>query len=120
MEKATMAKSKEVIWWTLFAQGGVVSALFIPVLILITGLMIPFEMGGRLATFGPARELLSHFLTRIFLFVVISLSLFHSAHRIRHTIADLGVHGGAMLIATICYGGAIAGTGMAAWLVCTL
>jgi fumarate reductase subunit D len=115
-----MAKSKEVIWWTLFAKGGVVSALFVPVLILITGFIIPFGFGGRLETFGPARSLLTYFLTRALLFVVISLSLFHSAHRIRHTIADLGVHGGAMLVATICYGGAIAGTGLAAWLVCTL
>ena len=50
-------------------------------------------------------------LVRLFLFALISLSLFHWAHRFRFTLYDgLQVKHLNELIATICYGGAIAGT----------
>ena len=32
------------MWWALFSAGGVIAAIFIPVLILIIGLIIPFDL----------------------------------------------------------------------------
>jgi fumarate reductase subunit D len=50
---------------------------------------------------------------KAFLFAVVSLFLWHGAHRIFHTLHDLGIRTG--LVAKIaCYGTALAGTVMAA------
>ena len=115
----------ETICWSLFAAGGVVAALLVPALICITGLLIPFVNAGFIPRLEPVRywtifRLASSFLGRVFLFVVISLPMFHCVHRFRHTLKDLGVHGGQGLIAVLCYGSAIVATGLAGWLVCTL
>lgn len=115
-----MAKSKEVIWWSLFAQGGAVAALFIPVLIAITGYVIPLSGRAALITFGPTKSIVSTLLGRVFFAVVIALPLFHCAHRIRHTLIDLGVHGARMLVATVCYGAAFVGTAVTVWLLATM
>jgi fumarate reductase subunit D len=99
-----MARSSEPLWWGPFSAGMMVGALCVPALIIITaGLPVVRD-------FVTARNLIDHPLTRIFLFVVISLSFFHWAHRFRYIIFDLGVHGGRTAIAVLCYGGAIVGT----------
>src|SRR5205814_2164673 len=83
----SMARSNEPLWWGPFSAGMMVGALFVPVLIVITGLLIP------LGVINPEhlRNLINHPLTRILLFVVISLSLFHLAHRFRFILFDHGV-----------------------------
>ena len=50
-----------------------------------------------------------HWIGKALLLAVISLFLFHAAHRIYHGLHDLGVHAGtgAMILA---YGGALLGT----------
>ena len=77
-----------------------------PALIVITGILLP------LGVFAPEafRALVGHPLTRVFLVVVISLSLFAWAHRFRYLLFDLGVKGGKTAVATLCYGSAIIGT----------
>src|SRR5882724_10794820 len=104
-----MAKSNEPIWWSLFSAGGVVAALLIPVHILLFGIAGPLGMlpAGALE-FSRMQALLAHPLTRIYCLILISLPLFHWAHRFRFTLVDLGLHGAAMLIAVLCYGAAIA------------
>ena len=69
--------------------------------------------GGAL-DYGRMVELVSNPIVRIYCFVLISLPLFHWAHRFRFTIMDLGIHGIDMLLAVVCYGSAIAGSLMAA------
>jgi fumarate reductase subunit D len=117
-----MAKSTgETWWWSLFAAGGVVAALFVPALIFITGLLIPFlATGGHGVRSDRLARLVTSIPGRLLLFAVISLSLFHCVHRIRHTLKDLGLHGGQTIVATVCYGSAILGTLLAGWLVATL
>ena len=41
-----MAKSNEPIWWSLFSAGGMVAAMIFPILIIITGILIPFGLAG--------------------------------------------------------------------------
>ena len=106
-----MAKSNEPIWWSLFSAGGVVAAFLVPVLILITGIAWPLGLlPGDALQFAKMQALLSHPLTRVFCFVLISLPLFHWAHRFRFTLVDVGLKSIHTLIAVLCYGAAIAGT----------
>lgn len=106
-----MARSNEPLWWGPFSAGMMVGALFVPVLIVITGILIPL---GIIKDPEHLRQLIDHPLTRFFLFIVISLSLFHWAHRFRYVLFDLGVTCCKNGIAIFCYGSAILGTVVAA------
>ena len=103
-------RHSEPFWWALFGAGGALSALCLPVLILLLGLAIPFGW-IREPDYNELLTLVKHPLTRLFLFGVMSLSLFHWAHRFRFTL-----HEGLQLrhldkpIAFLCYGSAIVGT----------
>jgi len=112
-----MKRSHEPIFWSLFGAGGVLSALIAPVLILITGILVPMDLWVRPQSMGYERVLgfAQTGIGKLLLLAVISLFLFHAAHRIYHGLHDLGVHGGtgAMVAA---YGGALVGTFVAAWL----
>lgn len=113
--KPTLKRSNAPIFWALFGAGGMLSALFGPALVLITGLAIPL---GLLApdTLSYPRVLAfaQHWLGKGFLFVIVALFLWHAAHRIFHTLHDLGIHAGA-LAKLACYGLALLGTVIAAW-----
>jgi fumarate reductase subunit D len=102
-----MARSNEPLVWAPFSAGMMVDALFLPAIIVITGIMLPL---GLLGGSEEVRSLINHPLTRLLLFVVISLSLFHWAHRFRYILFDLGLHSGKMVVAVLCYGAAIVGT----------
>jgi fumarate reductase subunit D len=110
-----MKPSSEPSVWFLFGAGGMLAAVFGPVLVLITGVFGPF---GRLI---PA-EALDYPHTLAFtqtligkgvVLAVISLFLFHGVHRLYHTLHDLGYHT-TPAIRGLFYGGAAAGTGAAA------
>ncbi len=82
------------------------AALFVPVNLFLTGLAVP-------AGWIPEDELLSlirHPLTRLYLFVLISLPLFHWAHRFRYAAADIGLKGLGVVLPVGCYTAAIVGT----------
>jgi fumarate reductase subunit D len=104
-----MARSNEPIWWSLFSAGGVVAAFFVPVTIVITAIAVP---AGWISD-EKLYFLLQQPLARLYLFVLISLPLFHWAHRFRYVVADLGLRGGGRLPAIVCYGSAILGTVLA-------
>lgn len=82
------------------------TAFFIPVTILLTGIVVP---AGWIEVEG-LRQLIVLPLTRLFLFVLISLSLFHWAHRFRYALVDLGLRNLAGILAVTCYGAAVLGT----------
>jgi fumarate reductase subunit D len=105
-----MARSNEPLWWSLFSAGGVVAAFFLPATILLTALAVPLGWidGEQLYV------LAQHPLVRLYLFVLISLPLFHAAHRLRHLVLDLGLTHAKRPVAIACYGTAIVGTLLAA------
>jgi fumarate reductase subunit D len=101
--------------WTLFSAGGTVAALLFPVHLFLTGLAFPL---GWLAAPDHAHlyGLVRHPLARLYLFVLISLPLFHWAHRFRYTLYDgLQLKHLTALIVVLCYGAALAGTVLAAY-----
>ena len=106
-----MKRSHEPIFWSLFGAGGVLSALVGPALILITGILTPIGLWMPKQALGYERVLgfAQHWFGKLLLLAVISLFLFHAAHRIYHGLHDLGVHAGTGAMAAA-YGGALAGT----------
>ena len=110
-----MKQTREAFWWSLFSAGGVMSALFIPALILVTGFLLPFMTGDATeAAYEQVGALVSFWLVRLVLFGVIMLTMFHCAHRIRHVLIDVGARPLAPMLSFCCYGGAMAGTVAAA------
>ena len=107
-----MAKSNEPIWWSLFSAGGMVAAMIFPILIIITGILIPFGLAGENPlNFERIHTAVAHNnYVKLIFFIVISLPLFHWAHRFRFTLVDVGLKSISTLISILCYGGAIAGT----------
>ncbi len=116
-----MKRSSEAFWWSLFSAGGVMSALFLPVLVLVTGLILPAQAveRGRIA-YDDVLRIVSWWPVRLVLAGVICLSFFHAAHRIRHILIDLGVRGAPRFLSVVCYGGAVVGSGFAVWILAML
>ena len=112
-----MAKrSNEPFLWSLFSSGGVVAAFFLPVLLFLFGIAIPLGWIDE-PDYGRMLALLKNPLTRLILFVICSLPLFHWAHRFRFTLYDgLQIKHLNELIAVFCYGGAVVGTIIAGYL----
>jgi len=116
----TTKQSHEAFFWVLFSAGGVVAALLIPVQLFLFGLAIPLGW-VQPPTYEHLMSLVRMPLVRIYLFVLCSLSLFHWAHRFRFTLYDgLRVKHLNEIIFTLCYGGAVVGTIIAAYLLWTI
>jgi fumarate reductase subunit D len=110
-----VARPLTPLLWTLFSAGGTAAALLFPAHLFLTGLAFPL---GWLDAPGHAHlhRLVSHPLARLYLFVMISLPLFHRAHRFRYTLYDgLQLKHLTALIVVFCYGAALAGTVLAAY-----
>ncbi len=109
-------QSNEAFFWMLFSAGGVVAALLIPVHLFLFGLAFPLGW-IQPPTYEHLLALVRLPVTRIYLFVLCSLPLFHWAHRFRYTLYDgLQVKHLNEVIFTLCYGGAVVGTVMAGYL----
>ena len=106
----------EPFLWMLFSAGGVLSALMMPMLLFLFGIAFPL---GWLSPPSHAHLLavLGHPLTRLTLFFLCVFSLFHWAHRFRFTLYDgLQIKHLNELIRVVCYGGVLAGTVAAGYL----
>jgi fumarate reductase subunit D len=110
-------RSNEPFLWILFSAGGVVSAMLMPIHLLLFGLAFPL---GWLEPPNYERllELAGHPVARVYLVLFSALPLFHWAHRFRFTLYDgLQIKHLNELINFFCYGGAVIGTVLAAYLV---
>ena len=96
-----MARSNKPILWLPFAAGGLVAALIIPVLILITGVLMP--LGVASLSYDKMLAFAHNPLGKLILFGVIAFPAWHAGHRLRMTAHDLGLGGGA-LVKVVCYG----------------
>jgi succinate dehydrogenase subunit D len=103
-------------WWSLFAAGGTVAALFVPIHILVHGILLPVGLVPEAAvSYERMRALLQSPWVRLYLFFLISLPLFHWAHRFRFLLEDLGLRRGQTAVAVLCYGTAIVVTLLTVW-----
>jgi fumarate reductase subunit D len=107
-------KTMEPLWWGLFSAGGVVAAFLVPIHILLVGFALPL---GWIADTGALYRI---WWVKLYLFVLIALPLYHWAHRFYFTLNDMGLKPLSKLLAVLCYGGAIVGTVVTAWILLKL
>jgi succinate dehydrogenase subunit D len=99
----------EPILWLLFSGGGVMAAVFLPVLVVLFGLTIP--LGWVQPDFNHLHAVVSHWFTRLVVLGLFVLMLFHWAHRFKYTLVDGFKLGGLETpISVVCYGGALLGS----------
>jgi fumarate reductase subunit D len=112
----TTKPSNEAFFWLLFSAGGVVAAVLIPIQLFLFGLAFPLGW-LRQPSYEHLTALMGSIWVRLYLFVLCSLPLFHWAHRFRFTLYDgLQVKHLNEVIFVFCYGGALLGTVLAAYL----
>jgi fumarate reductase subunit D len=85
-----MSIARKAVVWGLFAAGGTVSAFLFPAVILLFLLVALGRVPAGLE-FDSMHAFASHWLGKSSLFLVISLSLWHAAHRLRVVFHDFGV-----------------------------
>ena len=95
--------------WLAFSGGGVMAAIFMPILAFLFALAFPLGWIDP-PTHGQLLAVVGHPLTFLVLLGIFPVILIHAAHRFRYTLYDgLQVkHRGA--VALLCYGGALAGS----------
>lgn len=110
-------KTTDPFWWALFSLGGTVAAFLVPIHVVITGLGVGFGwISVEIIAYDRMAALLASPLVKIYLFGLISLSLFHWAHRFRYVLMDVGLRSLKAPVAVLCYGGAAAMTVFTAFL----
>jgi fumarate reductase subunit D len=110
-----------LFFWFMFANGGVVTALLVPVHVLIQGILGPLGAVNVVDQhYDTWIRVLGNPLVKLYLLVLVLFAFFHFAHRIRYFLMDLGVHAAKSLPAqVIFYGGAVVVTLVAAWILLT-
>ena len=93
-------------YWFLFAQGGVLAAVLLPVHIVFQGILGPL---GLVKVAMPSDvHLLSNAIVKLYLLVLIAAPFYHFAHRLRYLLVDVGVPAAKGVPAqVIFYGGAV-------------
>lgn len=105
------ARSTQPVFWLLFGAGGMLSATIGAVLVFITGIAMPLGLflPYDLLNYQDMLAFCRHWAGKAFVFAVIALFLWHGAHRIYHSLHDLGIHA-KKASALACYGLALLGT----------
>ncbi len=85
-----MAKSNKPIVWSLFAAGGTLAAFLAPALALMF-LMLSLGHAPDLLSYAKLHAFAAHWFGKLCLMGVITLFLWHAAHRLRVTVFDFGV-----------------------------
>ena len=92
----TRKRSNAPIFWGLFGAGGMLAALFGPMLVFITGIAVPLSLVLPADTMSYPKMLAfaQNFIGKGFIFAVIALFLWHAAHRLYHSLHEIGIHAG--------------------------
>ena len=98
-----------LFFWFMFSQGGVITALLVPVHVLVQGVLGPLGIVPVVDRhYDTWVNVLGNPLVKLYLLVLIAFAFFHFAHRIRYFLMDVGVHAAKGLPAQIVfYGGAV-------------
>ena len=125
MNHDTATKQKpafaHLIWWFLFAGGGVTAAILIPVHVLVQGILGPLGIVPVVDRhYDTWVRVLSNPLVKLYLLVLIILPFFHFAHRLRYLLVDFGVPAAKSMPAQVVfYGGAVVVAVVTIWVVLT-
>ena len=108
-----MAIAKKAVIWGLFAAGGTVTAFVVPALIALFLLIAMGNVPDGLQ-YEQFNAFASSWLGKACLFIVLFLSVWHAAHRLRVVAHDFGIRKDA-LVANAVYTIATIGTVLAAF-----
>ena len=110
-----MRRSNAPVFWLLFGAGGLLAALFGPMLVVVTGIAAPlgWPLRSELLSYARMLAFVQHWAGKAFVLALITLFAWHAAHRIFHSLHDLGVRR-RILSMRLCYGSAAALTVIAA------
>ena len=110
-----------LLYWFMFAQGGIIAALLVPVHVLVQGILGPLQLVPVVDRHYDTWVLvLGNPLVKLYLVVLIALPFFHFAHRIRYFAVDIGLYAAkGMAAQVIFYGGAVVVTLVTIWIVLT-
>jgi fumarate reductase subunit D len=90
----TRKRSNAPIFWGLFGAGGMMAALFGPVMVFVTGIAVPrgWLLSEGTMSYPKMLAFAQNFIGKGFLFVAVSLFIWHAAHRIHHSLHEVGIH----------------------------
>jgi len=111
-----------LFWWFMFANGGGIAAIFLPVHILTQGILGPLGVVPVVdRNYDTWISALGNPIIKLYLLTVIAVPSFHFAHRLRYLLVDFGFHGAKSLVAQVgFYGFAVAVTLVTIWLLLTV
>ena len=101
--------TNEAFWWGLFSAGGVLAALLVPVMMIVTGFVLPYRFNpeeGRFVQYEKLASVMDFWLFKIVKIGLILLIAIHCGHRIRHIVMDIMGRPWDMPLRFVCYGGA--------------
>ncbi|MDA7745749.1 fumarate reductase subunit FrdD [Psychromonas sp.] len=102
-------RSHEPVFWGLFGAGGMLTAFLTPIMILLTGLLIPLGIiEPEALNYEKLHSFTSSWYGAAIILIIVALPLWHTLHRIFHSLHDLGVQRGRSWQQVICYGFAFA------------
>ncbi|WP_413700077.1 fumarate reductase subunit FrdD [Psychromonas sp. KJ10-10] len=109
VKQKTYHRSHEPVFWGLFGAGGMLTAFVTPVMVLITGLLIPLGIIDKgNFNYQSIHNLATTWYGAGIILVLVALPLWHTLHRIFHGLHDLGVKRGRDWQQVISYGFAFA------------
>lgn len=110
-----------LFWWFMFAQGGGIAALFIPVHILVQGILRPLGAVPVVDRhYDTWISILGNPIVKLYLLTLIAVPFFHFAHRLRYLLVDFGVEGAkSTWVQVIFYGAAVVVTILTIWILLT-
>jgi fumarate reductase subunit D len=110
-----------LFWWFMFANGGGLVALVLPVHILVQGILEPLGIVPVVDQhYDTWISVLGNPIVKLYILGLIALSFFHFAHRLRYLLVDFGVHAAKSMSAqVIFYGGAVVVTLVTIWVLLT-
>lgn len=93
------------VFWLLFGAGGMLSALFGPALIILTGFMLPHGWGlpSRFGDFDHVMGFVRNPIGKLLVLAVIALFFWHGAERLFLTLKDMRA-GNLLLLRLATYG----------------
>jgi fumarate reductase subunit D len=111
-----------LFWWFMFANGGGIAAIFLPVHILTQGILGPLGVVPVVdRNYDTWINALGNPIIKLYLLTVIAVPFFHFAHRLRYLLVDFGFPAAKGPVAQVgFYGSAVAVTLVTIWLLLTV
>ena len=98
----------EPMWWALFSVGGTIAAFALPALIFVNNLAGPLGWMPDAVAYDNILSLLGNPVSKLLLIVLLSTTLFHTAHRIATLPADFKLPVSKSLASAVSHLGALA------------